>query len=101
MPKTIGELKLHEVLELMAKHHVKCLKLADGSILRMSSSGFIYTENQILNQLSKEPLHPKDPLMNPMTEDEVLFWSAGGSEFKDIQGKEVPVPLTGEEPHHE
>lgn len=35
--------------------------------------------------------------MNPMTEDEVLYWSAGGSEFKNTEGKSVPVPLTGEE----
>ncbi len=43
----------------------------------------------------------KNPLMNPMTEDEVLFWSSGGSEFKDTEGKSVPVPLTGEEVHDE
>lgn len=38
-----------------------------------------------------------DPLQTPASEDEVLFWSAGGSGVKDTQGNDVPAPLVGED----
>lgn len=39
-----------------------------------------------------------DPLLTPANEDEVKFWSAGGSGITDTQGNPVTAPLTGEEP---
>jgi len=105
--KTKGEIgaggrraRLRDILELMHEFHVDELVIPDDVHIRMNATGFKQTplEYQIsLQQSKKEHEHPKDPTMNPMTEDEILFWSAGGSGFKDTGGKEVPVPLTGEE----
>lgn len=38
-----------------------------------------------------------DPTTNIASEDEVKFWSAGGSGFKDVKGEDLIPPLVGEE----
>lgn len=85
-------------MELMGKFHIEKVTLPSGLKMRMAPSGFRQHEFRG-PAMEHQGAYPKDPLSNPMTEDEVLFWSAGGSEFKDTHGNEVPVPLTGEGDH--
>jgi hypothetical protein len=38
----------------------------------------------------------RDAFEGPASEDEVMFWSAGGSGFTDDRGKPIVPPLVGE-----
>lgn len=89
--------KLRDICMIMQEFHLTKVTMKDIS-LEMSYSGFKDRSDVVTMDpapyLAEGPI--KDPLDNIMTEDEVLFWSSGGSEFKDTNGKEVPVPLVGD-----
>lgn len=88
---------LTPIMDLMRNYHLEKIILGDLTI-EMNYSGF---RDVGIVQSSDDLLPPqgliKNPLDNMLTEDEVLFWSSGGAEFKDTNGKDMPVPLTGEE----
>ncbi len=93
--KTSGQiLPLSELLPLLQKFGVTNFR-DDLYAIKLVPEHHYKVTMPLSNEELAEKI--KNPLMNPMTEDEVLYWSAGGSEFKDTNGKTVPVPLTGEE----
>lgn len=97
MVMIIGELQtptLHEVFELCKKYNVSEFKLGD---LHIKMSEVHQISPIVMPNTSGMASAFKDPLQNPMTEDEILFWSSGGAEFKNTKDEDVPVPLVGEE----
>lgn len=84
---------LVQIIELMKLNRV--LKVKMGSLeVELSPEAFATNPEERLDPRSIF----RDPLHNPATDDELLFWSSGGSGVLGSDGEPIPPQaLTGED----